>query len=162
MKRIAVFPGSFDPITLGHVDIINRAILLFDKVIVGVGENSAKKNLFSLENRLTWIRDIFGSEDLVDVDHYRGLTTDYCKRVGARFLIRGLRSTSDFDYERTIAQLNMDLQRDMETVFLVSRPSHSHISSTIVREILKNKGEAELFLPGKISQKIIKAMEDKE
>jgi pantetheine-phosphate adenylyltransferase len=159
MKRIAVFPGSFDPITLGHVDILNRALPLFDKVIVAIGENAAKKSLFTLEDRLTWIRDIFGSQDQVEVDHYEGLTTDYCVRKGAQYLIRGLRSISDFDYERTIAQLNRELEIDVETIFLVSKPAHIHISSTMVREILRHQGNAERFLPGKISQKIINAME---
>lgn len=160
MNRIAVFPGSFDPITLGHVDVINRALPLFDKVIIAIGVNSAKQSLFSLENRLEWIRKIFAGHDDIEVEHYQGLTTDYCNRKNARFLVRGLRSTADFGYERTIAQLNKDLEPDIETIFLVSRPAHVHISSTIVREILKNNGNAEQFLPGKVSQKIVAAMEN--
>lgn len=160
MNRIAVFPGSFDPITLGHVDVINRALPLFDKVIIAIGVNSAKQSLFSLENRLEWIRKIFAGQDDIEVEYYQGLTTDYCNRKNARFLVRGLRSTADFGYERAIAQLNKDLEPDIETIFLVSRPAHVHISSTIVREILKNNGNAEQFLPGKVSQKIVAAMGD--
>ena len=154
MKRIAVFPGSFDPITIGHVDIINRSLLLFDEIIVAIGENSSKSCLFPLQKRKEWISSVFEGEPKVGISVYNGLTADFCREQGAAFLVRGLRSASDFDYERTIAQLNLQLDNSIDTTFLISRPEHSHISSTIVREILKNKGNAELFLPGKVATKI--------
>ena len=147
MKKIAVFPGSFDPITIGHYDLVKRAVPIFDKIIVAVGINSQKKYLFSLEQRLQWLEDVFASEPTVEVDSFQNLTAHYCNKVGARYLLRGLRNASDFDYEKTISQLNSIVGDGIETVFLISQPSYSHISSTIVREIIKGGGDATPFLP---------------
>jgi pantetheine-phosphate adenylyltransferase len=147
VKNIAVFPGSFDPITLGHVDLVRRAIPLFDEIIVAVGMNSQKKYLFSLEDRLKWLNEVFKHDDKVNVDHFEGLTVNFCKEKNARFLLRGLRNASDFDYEKTISQLNSIIGDQLETVFLISQPAYSHISSTIVREIIKGKGDISAFIP---------------
>jgi len=146
MKK-AVFPGSFDPITSGHVDIVKRAVPLFDEIIIAVGVNTQKKYLFSLEQRLEWLEKVFEDEPTVKVDSYEGLTAHYCKNIGANYMLRGLRNASDFDYEKTISQLNSIVGDGLETLFLISRPTFSHISSTIVREIIKGKGDASPFLP---------------
>ena len=149
--KIAVFPGSFDPITKGHVDLVHRAIPLFDKIIVAVGVNSQKKYLFPLEQRLEMLEKVFADDDdTVHVGQFEGLTVNYCKKEGARYLLRGLRNSSDFDYEKTISQLNYIIGDEIETVFLISKPEFSHISSTIVREIIKGKGNIEPFLPKEI------------
>lgn len=148
--KVAVFPGSFDPITVGHVDIIRRAAPLFDEIRVAIGENSQKSYLYPLKTRLTWLEDVFTSFDNVAIDHYEGLTAHYCREIGAKYMIRGLRNASDFDYEKTISQLNQIVGGDLETVFFISRPAFSHISSTIVREILKGGGDATPFLPEQI------------
>lgn len=148
--KIAVFPGSFDPITIGHVDLVNRALPLFDKIIIGVGINAKKKYLFDIDQRVAWIESVFDNESKVTVDRFEGLTAHYCERVGARFLLRGLRNSSDFDYEKTISQLNFIVGKELETVFLISKPAYSHISSTIVREIITGKGDARPFLPPEV------------
>ncbi len=145
--KIAVFPGSFDPITAGHVDLVRRAIPLFDEIVVAVGVNSQKKCLFELEQRLGWLRDVFADHPSVRVDTFEGLTAHYCRRIGADYLLRGLRNASDFDYEKTISQLNGIVGEGLETLFLISAPAYSHISSTIVREIIKGGGDARPFLP---------------
>ncbi len=149
-KKVAVFPGSFDPITTGHVDLIERALILCDEIIVAVGVNTAKKYLFPLEQRIKWLEKVFENEPRIKVDHFEKLTAHYCKRIGADFLVRGLRNASDFDYEKTISQLNSILGEGLETIFLISRPEYSHISSSIVREIIKGGGTAEAFLPEQI------------
>lgn len=146
-KRNAVFPGSFDPLTIGHVDLVNRALPLFDEIIIAIGTNSQKQTLFTLEERQRWIENVFRGEPKVKVDVFEGLTVHFCKKVGARYLIRGLRNASDFDYEKTISQLNHIVGEDIETIFLISKPEFSHISSTIVREIIKGGGNARPFLP---------------
>lgn len=153
--KIAVFPGSFDPITKGHVDLVNRACSLFDKVIVAIGINSQKKYLFSLEERTEWLEAVFADNDKVSVDHFEGLTVNFCKKVDAHFLLRGLRNASDFDYEKTISQLNTIIGDELETVFLISQPQFSHISSTIVREIIKGDGDVSPFVPSVISDQLI-------
>ncbi len=145
--KVAVFPGSFDPITAGHVDLVKRAIPLFDKIIVAIGINEKKSYLFSLEQRLEWLEVVFADNPTVSIDHYKGLTAHYCEKIEARYMLRGLRNASDFDYEKTISQLNNIVGHGIETVFLISRPAFSHISSTIVREIIKGKGDASPFLP---------------
>lgn len=146
-KRKAVFPGSFDPITTGHVDLVKRALPLFDEIIVAIGVNSQKQTLFSVEERKRWIEKVFEGESRVTVDIFEGLTVHFCKKVDAHYLLRGLRNASDFDYEKTISQLNHIVGEDVETLFLISRPEFSHISSTIVREIIKGGGNARPFLP---------------
>ncbi len=149
MKK-AVFPGSFDPFTSGHEDIVLRALPLFDEIIVAVGQNSQKTYLFDLERRMEWIRKVFAGEPRVRVDYFEGLTAHYCNEVGARYLVRGLRNASDFDYEKTISQLNSIVGKELETVFLISQPQFSHISSTIVREIIRWGGDASPFLPAAV------------
>ncbi len=149
-KKIAVFPGSFDPITTGHVDLIKRALLICDEIIVAVGVNSSKRYLFPLQQRIQWLEKVFEDEPRIRVDHFDRLTAHYCQRIGADFLVRGLRNASDFDYEKTISQLNSILGEGLETIFLISRPEFSHISSSIVREIIKGGGTAAAFLPSQI------------
>lgn len=148
--KIAVFPGSFDPITTGHVDLVKRALPLFDKIYIAIGVNSQKKYLNDLGTRLRWIEETFADEDKVTVDSFEKLTAHYCQKIGARYLLRGLRNASDFDYEKTISQLNDIVGGGLETVFLISRPAYSHISSTIVREIIKGGGDASSFLPAAV------------
>lgn len=150
-ERICVFPGSFDPITAGHVDLVKRAIPLFDKVVVAIGINSKKKYLFDLDKRIGWLEEVFKEYPTVEIGSFEGLTVNYCKGIGARYLLRGLRNASDFDYEKTISQLNHIIGDNLETVFLISRPEFSHISSTIVREIITGDGDAGPFLPKEIT-----------
>lgn len=145
--KIAVFPGSFDPITNGHIDLVRRFAPLFDKIIVAVGVNTAKKGLFSLEKRLEWLEEVFKHDEGIEVGSFEGLTVNYCKKENAQYLVRGLRNASDFDYEKTISQLNNIIGDNVETVFFISKPEYSHISSTIVREIIKGKGDISTFVP---------------
>ena len=148
--NVCVFPGSFDPITSGHVDIVKRALPLFDKIIIGIGVNSQKNSLFTLEQRTQWIKDVFTHKPKVEVDCFEKLTADFCKKVHAKWILRGLRNASDFDYEKTISQLNYIVGDGVETIFLISQPEFSHISSTIVREIIKGGGDASPFLPKEV------------
>jgi len=150
MPHIAVFPGSFDPITTGHVDLVRRALPLFDKIIIAIGVNSQKQTLFTLDQRINWLKAVFADEPRVEVDWFENLTAHYCTRIGARYLLRGLRNSSDFDYEKTISQLNHIVGEGLETIFLISEPGYSHISSTIVREIIKGGGDAKPFLPKEV------------
>ena len=154
--NIAVFPGSFDPITLGHIDLVKRSIPLFDKIYVAVGVNTQKKTLFSVKKRLKWLEKEFEMFPNIEVGIFEGLTVNYCEEIGARYLIRGLRNASDFDYEKTISQLNHIIGDNIETIFLISKPEYSHISSTIVREIIKGKGDITSFVPEHIATEIIK------
>jgi len=149
--KIAVFPGSFDPITIGHVSLIRRAMPLFDKIVIGIGVNTSKNKLFPLAQRVEWINRVFVDEDKIEVQEFDGLTVDFCRKIGAKHIIRGLRNASDFDYEKTIAQLNHELNGEIETVFLMSRPRYSHISSTIVREIIRVKGDASSLVPKQVT-----------
>ena len=145
--KVAVFPGSFDPITIGHVEVVKRAIPLFDKIIIAVGVNSQKKYLFTLEERMQQIADVFIHEEKVVVDKHEGLTAHYCIKKNAKFLLRGLRNAADFDYEKQLSQMNHIIGDGVETVFLISHPQYSHISSTLVREVIKGGGDASPFLP---------------
>jgi len=147
MQRICLFPGTFDPLTLGHVDIINRALPLFDKIIVGIGLNAAKAPMFSAEQRLQWVSDIYASDNRVEGAVYDGLTVEYCKKIGAHFILRGIRYVSDFEYEKTIADANRTLDKTIETIFLTGEPKYTSVASTIVRDILRNGGDASPFLP---------------
>ena len=149
--RIAVFPGSFDPITSGHVDIVRRAIPLFDRIVVAIGENTQKTYLFPLAQRLAWLKEVFEDYPTISIDHYEGLTAHFCRQINAQYMIRGLRNASDFDYEKTISQINSIVVDHLETVFLISQPQFSHISSTIVREIIKGGGDANQFVPSQIA-----------
>ena len=150
MSKIAVFPGSFDPITVGHVDLVNRALPLFDQIVVAIGQNTQKRSLFDLEQRIAWLEAVFADQEKVRVDHFENLTAHFCQRIGANYLLRGLRNASDFDYEKTISQLNHIVGEGLETIFLISRPAYSHISSTIVREIIKGGGDAGPFIPREV------------
>ncbi len=152
--KIAVFPGSFDPITNGHLDLVNRALPLFEKIIVAVGINQQKSALLPLETRLQWLEQVFSDQPRVEIASFEGLTVNFCRQVDAHYLIRGLRNASDFDYEKTISQLNTIIGKDLETVFLISKPEFSHISSTIVREIIRGKGDVSAFVPGFISEQL--------
>ena len=147
MSKIAVFPGSFDPITLGHVNIIERAMPLFDKIIIAIGVNSQKSGYFTLEQRMNWLQEIYGSIGNVVIESYEGLTVDFCKRQESKYILRGLRGVSDYEYERVIAQTNKTMYPEIETVFILSAPEFSHISSTIVREVLRHKGDISKLVP---------------
>ena len=146
MEKIAVFPGSFDPITLGHYDLIKRSIPLFDKIIVAVGVNADKKYMFSLEDRKRFIEESFANESSIEVVTYEGLTIDLCKKMKAKFILRGLRNPADFEFEKAIAHTNRKLSK-IETVFLLTAANTSYISSSIVRDVLRNGGEYELLVP---------------
>jgi pantetheine-phosphate adenylyltransferase len=145
--KIALFPGSFDPVTKAHVDILKRSISLFDKVIIGIGVNSTKQALLNLEQRKKMLEAVFADEPKVEVQTYSGLTVDFCKEIGANYMIRGIRTVSDFEYEKAIAQMNHALVPEIESIFIVSKPGYSSISSTIVRDILRNGGDISQFVP---------------
>jgi pantetheine-phosphate adenylyltransferase len=145
--RIAIFPGSFDPITKGHQDIITRASVMFDQLIVAIGTNSTKKYFFSMERRKEMIQEAVADLGNVTVEEYSGLTVDYCKKVGSNFIVRGLRTSADFEFERGIGQMNRAMHPYLETVFLLSEPELSAINSTIVRDILANGGDVAKFVP---------------
>ncbi|HRG25386.1 MAG TPA: pantetheine-phosphate adenylyltransferase [Chitinophagaceae bacterium] len=154
MARICLFPGTFDPVTLGHVDIINRALPLFDKIVVGIGLNSAKAPMFSADQRLQWISEIYKDEERVVGAMYEGLTIDYCKQIGANFILRGIRYVSDFEYEKTIADANRTLDKSIETIFLTGEPKYTSVASTIVRDIIRNGGNAAPFIPELVARSI--------
>jgi len=151
VNKIAVFPGSFDPFTLGHESIIKRALSLFDKIIISIGYNSNKQGFFPLEDRKFWIRKIFADFPKIHVDHYNGLTVDFCREVGANYILRGLRTSSDFEYERAIAQTNKQMYPEIESIFILTTPEMTHITSTIVRDIIRHGNNADGFLPKQIS-----------
>lgn len=150
MQRICLFPGTFDPVTKGHVDIIERAVSLFDKLVIGVGINSSKQPMFSLEQRTGWIKEIFKNDTRIEVTGYSGLTVDYCRSINAHYILRGIRYISDFEYEKAIADMNRMLTPDIETIFLTCSPLYSTISSTLVRDVIRNRGNAAMFLPEQV------------
>jgi len=156
MNRKAVFPGSFDPFTIGHEGIVRRALSIFDEIIIAVGANTLKKNYYSLETRKEMIKSVFRDEPRIRVEHYEGLTVDYCTSIGAGYLVRGLRTAADFEFERAIAQVNRVLDSGIESVFLLTVPEHSHINSTIVRDIISNGGDASIFVPSAIDLRLYK------
>lgn len=145
-KRIAVFPGSFDPFTIGHEALVKRTLDLFDEIIIAVGYNSTKNYMFSVEQRTQWIKNVFVKNPRVKVENFTGLTVDFCKQKGAGFLIRGVRTSTDFEFEKAIAQMNRAIS-DIETVFIMPLPEHSAINSTIIRDIIRNNGDASMFVP---------------
>ncbi len=151
MSRICLFPGTFDPVTLGHTDIINRALPLFDKLYIGIGRNVNKEPMFSEEQRLDWIEQIYRDEPKVAVVAYDGLTVECCRKVGANFILRGIRYVSDFEYEKAIADMNRSLEHHIETVFLTCLPQYTSVASTLVRDVLKNRGDASQFLPPEVT-----------
>src|SRR6478672_4469292 len=151
MARICLFPGTFDPITLGHTDVIRRAVNLFDKLVIGIGVNASKQPMFTLEQRVDWVQEIFKDDPRIEATGYNGLTIDYCKEIGAKFILRGIRYVSDFEYEKAIADMNRMLAPDIETIFLTCSPVYSTISSTLVRDVIRNKKEeAYQFLPPEV------------
>jgi pantetheine-phosphate adenylyltransferase len=152
-KRIAIFPGSFDPITIGHEDILKRVLPLFDEVIVAIGKNSSKQSYFSLEQRKEWVEKVFKNQPKVKVDTYTGLTVEYCKKMNADFIVRGLRTSADFEFEKAIAQNNKMMVPEVETIFILPVPEFSAINSTIVRDIVRNGGDATRFVPKGINLK---------
>src|SRR5579871_1915005 len=145
--RIALFPGTFDPITIGHLDIINRSLPLFDKLIIGIGRNANKAPMFSEEQRLQWIHEIYRDNPKIDAVVYDGLTVNCCKQVGANFILRGIRYVNDFEYEKAIADMNRSLDHNIETIFLTCLPQYTSVASTLVRDVLKNGGDVMQFLP---------------
>jgi len=151
MDRIAVFPGSFDPVTKGHESIIRRALPLFDRVIIAIGENGEKKSLFPLEKRMAWLNEIFTGDPRIEIDCYSGLTVDFCRKNKAGFILRGLRTSSDFEFERGIGQMNKLMFPGIETVFLLCEPEYASLSSSIVRDIIRNGGDVTQFVPAGIS-----------
>jgi pantetheine-phosphate adenylyltransferase len=146
MKKRALFPGSFDPITNGHVDIINRALPLFDEVLIAIGKNADKKYMFDLEQRLDFMKEVFGGNEKIKIVTYTGLTVDFCKLNQIDFILRGLRNPADFEFEKAIAQTNRKLA-NIETIFLLTSADTSFISSSIVRDIIRNGGNANDFIP---------------
>jgi pantetheine-phosphate adenylyltransferase len=152
--RICLFPGTFDPVTLGHTDIINRAIPLFDKLVIGIGRNVNKVPTFSEDLRLKWIKEIYKNEPKVDAVIYEGLTINCCKEVGANFILRGIRYVNDFEYEKAIADMNRSLDPHVETIFLTCLPQFTSVASTLVRDVLKNGGEVSQFLPAAVNESI--------
>lgn len=154
MQRIALFPGTFDPMTLGHVDIINRSLDLFDKIVIGIGTNINKKPMYSEQQRVDWIREIYKDEPRVEARIYEGLTVNFCKEISAGYIIRGIRFVSDFEYEKTIADMNRSLDDSIETIFLTCLPKYSSVASTLVRDVIRNGGDASMFLPEVIRKSI--------
>jgi pantetheine-phosphate adenylyltransferase len=154
MQRIALFPGTFDPITIGHLDIINRALPLFDKLVIGIGKNASKVSMFSEEQRMRWIREIFKDNPLVSVVMYEGLTIECCQKVGANFILRGIRYVNDFEYEKAIADMNRSLDKNIETIFLTCLPQYTSVASTLVRDVLRNGGDVKQFLPDVVAKEV--------
>lgn len=150
-KKIALFPGSFDPITKGHQSIVKRALPMFDKIVVAIGSNTAKNSVFPLEKRIEWIEKTFAQYDNVEVVTFNSLTVDFCREIGAKYILRGLRNSTDFQYERNIARINQELAEEIETVFLMTKPDDAAISSSLVREILSFGRDVSQFIPEEIT-----------
>ncbi|MBI9056373.1 MAG: pantetheine-phosphate adenylyltransferase [Labilibaculum sp.] len=147
MERIAIFPGSFDPFTIGHESIVTRALPLFDKIIISIGYNSEKRQFFPIEKRIQWIKEAFHNNPKIEVETFSGLTVEYCQTKNAKFILRGLRTAADFEYERAIAQINKKMAYELESIFLLTTPEHTMITSTIVRDIIRHDGDVLQFLP---------------
>ncbi|MCK5840086.1 MAG: pantetheine-phosphate adenylyltransferase [Bacteroidales bacterium] len=147
MKRIAVFPGSFDPITRGHESIILRAATLFDEIIIAIGKNAEKKHFFPLKDRMRWIEKVFEKYPDITVTSYNGLTVEFCKKVNASFILRGLRTSADFEFERSISQINKKIIPEIETIFLLTTPEYTALNSSIVRDIIFHGGDPGQFVP---------------
>ena len=154
--RIALFPGTFDPITIGHLDIIDRSLPLFDKLVIGIGRNANKEPMFSEEQRKSWVKEIYKENPKVDAMVYDGLTITACKEVGANFILRGIRYVNDFEYEKAIADMNRALDKNIETVFLTCLPQYTSVASTLVRDVLRNGGDVTPFVPKIVSDSIQK------
>lgn len=147
MERIAIFPGSFDPFTIGHESIVNRALPMFDKIVIMIGYNVNKKSFYPMEKRLKWIREVFANEEKIDVQTHEGLTVDFCKEVNAKYILRGIRTSADFEYERAIAQVNKKMHPEIESVFLLTLPEHTPVMATIVRDVVSHGGDVSMFIP---------------
>ena len=158
MERVAIFPGSFDPFTVGHESIVKRALPLFDKIVIMIGYNTNKQSFFPIEKRKNWIRQVFKDEPKVEVESHEGLTVDFCKKVNARYILRGLRTSADFEYERAIAQINKKMLPQIESVFLLTMPEHTPVNSTIVRDIILHGGDASMFLPEALNMEEFKSV----
>ena len=156
MNRVALFPGTFDPITIGHLDIIERALPLFDKLIIGIGRNANKAAMFTEELRLQWVNEIYKNEPNVSAIIYEGLTVECCQKVGANFIIRGIRYVNDFEYEKAIADMNRSLDPEIETVFLTCLPQYTSVASTLVRDVIRNGGDVSQFVPDVVLKSIRK------
>ncbi len=156
MSRICLFPGTFDPVTLGHTDIIDRALPLFDKMYIGIGRNTNKQPMFSETQRLEWLREIYKDNPKVEAIVYDGLTVDCCKQVNANFILRGIRYVNDFEYEKAIADMNRSIAENIETIFLTCLPQFTSVASTLVRDVLKNGGDVSKFLPAAVNETISK------
>ena len=152
--RIALFPGTFDPVTFGHLDIIERALPLFDKLFVGIGINSNKQPMFSAETRIQWLNELFKNEPKVEGLIYEGLTVDCCQKVDANYIIRGIRYVNDFEYEKAIADMNRSLDQNIETIFLTCLPKYTSVASTLVRDVIKNGGDVSQFVPDSVLRTI--------
>lgn len=153
-QKLAVFPGSFDPITTGHESILQRALPLFDKIIIAIGVNSTKEGFFTTEKRKLWIEKVFEGEKKIEVKTYKGLTIDFCKQEKANYILRGLRTSADFEFERVIAQMNRAMNEQIETIFILSTPELSAINSTVIRDIIRNGGDATQFVPDAIRKEL--------
>ncbi len=151
MNKIALFPGSFDPITKGHESVILRALTLFDTIYVAVGKNSTKNSLFSVEARKVWLNTVFEKYEKVKVIDFEGLTVDLCKQLNANFILRGLRTSADFEFERSIGQMNKKMLPGIETIFMLTLSEHTAITSSIIREIFKHGGNIDQFVPDKLA-----------
>ena len=156
MSRICLFPGTFDPITIGHLDIINRSLNIFDMLIIGIGRNSNKAPMYSEEQRQLWIQEIYKDNPKVEVVVYEGLTVECCKSVQANFILRGIRYVNDFEYEKAIADMNRSLDSKIETIFLTCLPQYTSVASTLVRDVIRNGGDASQFLPEPVVQSLAK------
>ena len=154
MDKVCLFPGTFDPVTLGHTDIIGRALPLFDKLVIGIGRNSSKVSMFSEAQRLKWLKEIYKDEPKIDVLAYDGLTVNCCKSIGADFILRGIRYVSDFEYEKAIADMNRSLANNVETIFLTCLPEFTSVASTLVRDVIRNGGDVSPFLPDVVKKSI--------
>ncbi len=146
MSKIALFPGSFDPITTGHIDIITRGLDLFDKIIVGIGNNAQKNYMFPINDRIQFVKDSLKEYPQVEVMPYDGLTVDFCKTIHAHFILRGVRNAIDFEYEKSIAQMNYAVESNIETVFLITSPLYAPLSSTIVRDLIRHGADVSAFV----------------
>ena len=152
MSKIAIFPGSFSPFTIGHKSVVDKMLPLFDKIIIGVGTNSSKKEFYDIKKRINWINSVYKENNKVETKEYVGLTVDFCIQENAKYIIRGIRDVNDFTYEKKIANMNRSLNSNVETIFVLTPSNYSHISSTLIRDIIKNKGDVIRFLPKEIAK----------
>ena len=150
MNKIAIFPGSFSPFTLGHQYVVDRALPLFNKIIISIGVNAEKNEYFSIDEREEWIKSVYKNNPKVEIKRYEELTVDFCNKTGAKYILRGLRNSHDFRYEKNIAQTNKDLNAEIDTIFIIGPARLAHISSTIIRDIIKNGGDVSQFIPQEI------------